>query len=241
MRFWTLLAPLVFVLLSANGAVAQSPAPPVLHYCMGCNLSGATLTGADFSGVTYVGTNFGGAALERASFRGAHLVAANFQSANLRGAAFDDVDCTACNFEGAKLDGATFSGIRMVAANFADFSAVLSDADLRGLLGGCVACNFRSATLAGRDFSGVTMIDVDLSRADLRNSRFNGAVLCWYVVNGSQRSPKCNKLSGARVEGASFLGVLICADPSAAQSCSAVTATALRHDSESTLAGATLP
>jgi len=241
MKFWALLAAVVLAWSLRQDAVAQTASPAILHYCMGCNFSAATLSGGDFSGVTYVGTNFAGTLLERASFRGAHLVAANFQGADLRGAAFDDVECMACNFEGAKLDAATFAGVRMIAANFSGFSAAVSDADLRGLMGGCVACSFRSAMLAGRDLSGVTMIDVDLSQADLRNARFNGAVLCWYVVNGSQRGAKCNKLTGARVDGASFLGILICADPSEARSCTAVTAADLRRQSEATLAGATLP
>lgn len=208
---------------------------------MGCNFAGSKLSDTDFSGVTYVGPNFAGAVLDHASFRGAHLVAANFQGADLRSVVFDDSDCTACNFQDAKLDGASFSGVRIVAANFEAFSSAISDDALRALLAGCVACNFKAASLAGRDLSGVTMIGTDFAQADLRNARFNGAVLCWYVVNEAQHTTKCVTLADARVTGASFLGVLICADPSEARSCTAVNATALRRDSGSALAGAALP
>lgn len=175
------------------------------------------------------GCNFAGSKLSDADFSGVTYVV------------FDDSDCTACNFQDAKLDGASFSGVRIVAADFEGFSSAISDDALRGLLAGCVACNFKAASLAGRDLSGVTMIGTDFGQADLRNARFNGAVLCWYVVNGEQQTTRCVTLAGARVTGASFLGVLICADPSEARSCTAVNATALRRDSGSALAGAALP
>lgn len=211
------------------------------HFCAGCNFAGAQLAGSDFSGGVYVGSNFAGAVLERASFRGSKLVAANFQGADLRGAAFDNAECTACNFEGAKFDGATFSGARIVAANFAGFSAVVGDDQLRALLSGCYFCNFRAASLAGRDLSGASLIGIDFSQADLRNTRFDGAVLCWYVIDGAQRTPKCVTLQGARVQGASFTGALICTDPTEARTCTAVAAAALRRDTGSELSGAVLP
>lgn len=241
MRLWVLPVALLLAWSWSFDAVAQTAPPGTLHYCTGCNFVGSTLSNADFSDVTYVGSTFAGAVLDHASFRGAHLVAANFQSADLRDAVFDDSDCTACNFQDAKLDGASFSGVRIVAANFEGFSSQISDDALRALLAGCVACNFKGASLAGRDLSGVTMIGADLAQADLRNARFNGAVLCWYVVNGALHTTKCITLAGARVTGASFLGVLICADPSEARSCTAVNATALRRDSGSALTGAALP
>jgi uncharacterized protein YjbI with pentapeptide repeats len=212
-----------------------------LHLCMECSFAGSQLAKADFSDVVYVGANFAGATLRGASFRGAKLVAANFQGADLQNADFDDVECTACNFQGAKFDGATFSAARIVAANFLGFSGNLADAALRDLLAGCFVCNFRTASLAGRDLSGVSLIGVDLSQADLRGTKFNGAVLCWYVIDGAQRQTKCDSMQGARVGGASFLGVLLCADPTEARSCVAVTADSLRRYSGSALDGATLP
>lgn len=199
------------------------------------------MPGSDFTGVVYVGTNFAGAELQRASFRGAKLVAANFQGADLRGAAFDGAECTACNFQSATFDGATFSGVRIVAANFSGFLGAVADDQLRELLGGCFVCDFRTSSLAGRDLSGVSLLGVDLSEADLRNAKFNGAVLCWYAVDGAQRVTKCDAMQGARVEGASFRGARICADPADPRTCAPVTAASLRKESGSALKGAALP
>jgi uncharacterized protein YjbI with pentapeptide repeats len=226
MKLWTLPAALALIC-----AVQQ-------HFCMGCNFAGSQLAGADFGSGVYTASNFARAQLERASFRGARLVAANFQGADLTGAAFDDALCVACNFKDAKLDRATFSGVQIVAANFEGFAASVSDADLRDLLSGCMTCNFASASLAGRDLSGIAIIGVDFSKADLRNSRFDGTALCWYAVNGSQRTPACDKFGGALVAGASFSGVLICDDPAQKSTCSAVSADALRRDTGSPLTGA---
>jgi uncharacterized protein YjbI with pentapeptide repeats len=235
-RPWIL--PVALVIFGSYGLTAGAEN---LRVCMGCNFAGSQLANADFSDVVYVGSNFAGAALRGASFRGAKLVAVNFQGADLQNGDFDDAECTACNFQGAKLDNATFSASRMVAANFLGFSSNVSDAALRDLFGGCFACNFRAASLAGRDLSGASLIGVDLSQADLRGTKFNGAVLCWYVIDGAQRQTKCDTMQGARVGGATFLGVLLCADPTEARSCTAITAEALRRDSGSPLDGATLP
>jgi uncharacterized protein YjbI with pentapeptide repeats len=225
----------------AFGLLLAALVAPPLHFCGGCNFAGSQLANTDFSNVVYVGSNFAGAELRGASFHGAKLVAANFQGADLSQADFDDVECTACNFQGAEFDGASFSNVRMVAANFGGFSGKLADASLRSLLGGCIFCDFREASLAGRDLSGTVLIGVDLSQADIRNAKFNGAVLCWYIVNGTKRATKCDTMKGAQTAGASFAGVLLCTDPTEAQSCTAVPADVLKQDSGSALEGATTP
>jgi uncharacterized protein YjbI with pentapeptide repeats len=212
-----------------------------LHFCVGCNFAGLQLSGADFAGGVYVATNFAGANLTGASFRGAQLVAANFQGANLQGVAFDAAQCTACNFEGTQLDGATFSGARMTASNFSGFKAAVGDSELRELFSRCVACGFHAASLAGRDFSGAVLAGVDFSQADLRNTRFDNATLCWYAIDGTQRVTKCASLAGARLEGASFRNVRVCADPADPASCAPVSADSLRRYSGSPLTGAILP
>jgi uncharacterized protein YjbI with pentapeptide repeats len=240
MRLSTLFGALVFVAFAGSAAWAQSGEPEP-HYCLGCNFAGSQLAGHDFSGDVLAGANFAGAQLSGASFRGAKIVAGNFQGADLSRVTFDGMECTACNFQGAKLDDATFSGVRMLAANFAGFAAAVTGGALRDLLGGCVSCNFQAASLASRDLSGISMIGVDLTGADLRNTRFDGAVLCWPTVNGSQRGTKCVTLKDARVEGASFRGLRLCGDPSDPAACTPVTAAALQRDSGSTLSGAALP
>jgi uncharacterized protein YjbI with pentapeptide repeats len=231
----------LFVALLVFSSAAAAAETANLRFCFGCNFAGTQFASTDFSDVVYVGSNFAGAPLHGASFRGAKLVAANFQGADLSASDFDDSECTACNFEGAKLDGASFDSARLVAANFVGFSGKVTDETLRGLLSECYACSFRGASFRGRDLSGLSMIGVDLSGADLRDAKLNGAVLCWYAIDGNVRKTQCAKMKGAQAAGASFAGVLVCVDPVEAQSCTAVTADELRRDSGSVLEGATLP
>lgn len=201
---------------------ASASAPPKL--CTGCDESGASLEGADFSAAIYIGANFEGADLRRASFRGAKLVGANFNKADLRDAVLDASDCVGCNFSGAQLDGASFTGATIVAANFAGFSSALDDAGLRELLARCVACSFQRAALANRNLSNLVLYAVDFSGADLRGTDFGSSVLCWYDGKGAQRAATCDKFANARTDGANFTGVVICDEPAERQHCAAVPA-----------------
>jgi uncharacterized protein YjbI with pentapeptide repeats len=199
------------------------------------------LAGLDFSAAIYVGSNFAHADLRHASFRGAKLIASDFEGADLRGAILDASDCTACNFEGAKMDQASFSGARMTVVNFDGFRSVLATAQLRDLLEGCVVCNFHAGRLAGRDFSGLRLIAVDFSGADLRDSTFEGAVLCWYDTQGKRRIEKCDSMRGAQVRDVNFRDVQLCAKPMERRGCSAVDPETLRSYTDSKLEGAILP
>lgn len=211
-----------------------------LRFCMECNFSGRPLANSDFSRSVLIGSNFAGAVLTWSSFRGAKLVAANFEGADLRDAAFDGADCTACNFHGSRLDEATFAGARMTAANFSGLHAAIADAALRQLLARCAACNFQTAELTGRDLSGGSLIGVDFSKADLRRTRFDGAALCWYSLDGTQRTIRCDTLQGAQVKAASFRSVRLCGDPSDPHTCTVVAPSVLQRQSGSSLEGATL-
>jgi uncharacterized protein YjbI with pentapeptide repeats len=208
--------------------------------CTGCNFAGAQLAGSDLTNAVYIGTNFEGTNLAHASFRGAKLLAANFQGADLKGAIFDGAQCTACNFAAAELDGATFAGVQMLAASFKGFAASVDDAQLRALLSGCISCNFQSGRLAGRDLSGATLISVNFSQADLRSTKFDGAVICWYSVDESQRATKCDSMANAQVEGASFRNVQLCDDPIERRACVTVDAQTLRSSTGSGLTGAVI-
>jgi uncharacterized protein YjbI with pentapeptide repeats len=219
----------------------QSVATSAPKLCSGCNFAGAQLSGTDLTNAVYIGANFEGANLERVSFRNAKIIAGNFKDADLRGAAFDGAECLACNFLGAKLDGATFLGSRMIAANFKGFTASVDSQQLRGLLSGCISCNFSGASLAGRDFSGLTLISVDLSQADLRNTKFDGAVLCWYSVNGAQRTLTCDKIADAIVDGATFHNVQLCDNPLERQGCAPVDMETLRKQTGLPLSGTPPP
>ena len=171
------------------GAIAAAGVP---KFCMGCDFKGQRVGAADFSNGVYFGANFEAADLSGASFRGARLIGANFDKANLTAAAFDGADCLACNFSGAKIDGATFSGVRMAAANFSGFAARVDNAQLRNLLRGCIVCNFSKGKFTGYDLAQVPMLNVDFGHADLRQVRFDGAIMCWYDGVGSKRALACD-------------------------------------------------
>jgi|HubBroStandDraft_5_1064220.scaffolds.fasta_scaffold00469_6 uncharacterized protein YjbI with pentapeptide repeats len=213
---------LVLAILVIVAASTSFGAGAVQKFCMGCDYKTQKLQGADFAGGVYFGANFEGADLTRASFRSARIIAANFKNANLTAAAFDGADCLACNFSGAKLDGATFTQVRLAAANFAGFAAHLENAQLRNLLAGCVVCNFSKATLTGYDLAELPLVNVDLGHADLRQVRFDGAIMCWYDGMAAKRAMACDKLGGAQIEGASFVGIRVCEDPLEAASCTIV-------------------
>jgi len=215
----SVLCALAIVVGTTAIAVAAIP-----KFCMECNFSGQNIPGSDLSNGVYFASNFESADLAGASFRGSRVVAANFEKSDLRGAAFDGVDCLACNFAAAKLDGATFARSAMAAANFAGFDSRVDTIQLRSLLAGCIACNFSKAQLRGQDLSELPLISIDFSKADLRQVRFDGAMLCWYHNAGPQRQIQCDKLGGAQTAGATFAGVQVCDDPLDRASCSAVPA-----------------
>lgn len=212
----------------APSSTPQAAATSAPKLCTGCNFANAQLSGSDFTRATYIGVNFDTASLAHVSFRDAKILAANFKGADLSGAAFNGAECLACNFAGAKLDGATFIGVQMIAANFERFAASVDTPQLRGLISSCISCNFSGGTLAGKDFSGLTIISVDFSKADLRNSRFDNAVLCWYNVNGTQRAMSCDKMAGALVDGTTFNNVQVCDNPLERQGCAPVDPETLR-------------
>lgn len=211
-----------FYVAAILAAGTASGAGAVPKYCMGCDLKAEHLAGADFSNGVYFGSNFKDADLSGASFRGARIIAANFSDANLSAAAFDGSDCLACNFSGAKLDGATFLQARMAASNFSGFAAHLDNAQLRNLLAGCTVCNFSKGRFTGYDLALTPIVDVDFSGADLRQVRFDGAIMCWYDGFGVKRAMSCDKLGGAKVDGASFAGIRVCEDPLDARTCAVV-------------------
>jgi len=209
----------ILVIVAASTAFG---AGAVQKFCMGCDYKAQSLKGADFAGGVYFGSNFEGADLTGASFRSARIIAANFAKANLSAAAFDGVDCLACNFSGAKLDGSTFMQVRMAAANFSGFAAHMDNVQLRNLLAGCVVCDFKKGTLTGYDLAAVPLVNVDFGHADLRQVRFDGAIMCWYEGTGTKRALSCDKLGGAQIEGASFVGIRVCEDPLEATTCTVV-------------------
>jgi uncharacterized protein YjbI with pentapeptide repeats len=232
---------ITFAALCAFALSIYSPQPvaaSVPRVCTGCNFAGSQLSGMDFSNVVYVGANFARADLERANFAGAKLIGANFRDADLRGANFENANCTGCNLKGAKLDGVRFTGARMTGANLDGFDGAVDNGELRALLEGCVGCNLNSAQLARRDLSALRLVGISFAQADLRNTNFDGATMCW---RNSDEKVQCDDMRAAQVGGASFRGVKICDSDEMGSACQAVDGQTLREYSGSTLSGATLP
>ena len=150
------------------------------------------------------------------------MIAANFAKANLSAAAFDGADCLACNFSDAKLDGATFFQVRMAAANFSGFASRLDNGQIRNLLAGCIVCNFSKGKFIGYDLADLPILNIDFGHADLRQVRFDGAIMCWYDGMGAKRAMSCDKLGGAQIDGASFASIKVCDDPLDAPTCTVV-------------------
>ncbi len=98
----------------------------------------------------------------------------------------------------------------------------MDNAQLRNLLAGCTVCNFSKARLTGYDLAQLTIVDVDFGHADLRQVRFDGAIMCWYSYAATKRAMSCDTLSGAQVAGASFAAIRICEDPLDARTCTVV-------------------
>lgn len=116
------------------------------------NLSGRTLTGISFEGVSmrnvvcngaegssvsFAAANcilgaFRGAVFIDSSFRGARLKYADFAGAVLQNVDFEGADLTEASFVGARLTGSTFAS---AAAQGADFSGCTLSAEQRNELG----------------------------------------------------------------------------------------------------------
>lgn len=249
---------------SARPAVASVPA-----HCVGCDFSHSDQHGKDFEGVSYVGADFSGANLQHADFRNAKLVGADFKDADLTGADLSNANLIGVALRGAKLAGANLTNVKATGVDVRGVGEGLTDAQLRGLFGHCTGCDAAGANVSGRDLSGVKMVGADMrnanagrtrftnadlvgvafQNADLHDSDFGGAAVCWY--NGDYRSdgsygsytrsdPQCLDLAGANVSGADFRTAKICSGDRE-RKCSTVDASMLRKLSHSSLAGALLP
>ena len=135
--------------------------------CQECDLSlaslvGANLSGADLSGADLSGADLSGADLSDSDLLGASLWLANLREANLVGADLTGIDLEAANLSGANLSMADLSGAKLFLVNLsmADLSgANLADADLFGAdLSGVI----------GADFSGALNVPVDANEVGLQ-------------------------------------------------------------------------
>lgn len=78
--------------------------------CPACDLSGASLPGADLSGAVLRDANLSGADLSTANLTNASLARTNLSTANLKGAQLDGAKLGLANLKDAQLDGASLTG-----------------------------------------------------------------------------------------------------------------------------------
>jgi len=201
--------------LTVNGAGGKAKAkttltvaaPPVNETCqtesnnlVGCNLSYASLPGADLKlanmrNVSLVHTDLEGANLERALVYEARLEGANLEGASLAGVQ-SGLDTGApsalpehwqltdghligpdADLEGAQLEGADLEGVDLEGANLrANLTgALLSGADLEGA--GLEHADLRGADVEGANLKGANLEHAELAGSDLYDAIFAGAAV----------------------------------------------------------------
>jgi uncharacterized protein YjbI with pentapeptide repeats len=181
-----------FAAIGAPGALAQSQpvawSPSYVGTCATCELSGRNLTGWTLSGA-----NYSEAKLDYSVMRGVQATGVNFERADLTGA-----DMRGAVLTNAKLADAIFAGTRLqeVQASGADLS--------RALMHGA---SLQDAVMIGANFEEAELIIARLEDADLSATNFQGAVfdranLRGTIFNGANF--KDARFSGADIAGASF-------------------------------------
>lgn len=182
----------IFAAVTAPAALAQGQpvawSPSYVGTCATCELSGRNLTGWTLSGA-----NYSEAKLDYSVMRGVQATGVNFESADLTGA-----DMRGAVLTNAKLADGVFAGTRLqeIKASGADFR--------RALLHGA---SLQDAVMIGANFEDAELIIARLENADLSTANFKGAVfdranLRGAVFNGAIFTDA--RMSGADVAGASF-------------------------------------
>jgi uncharacterized protein YjbI with pentapeptide repeats len=188
----------------------------LLNHCIGCNLAGKDMRGADLHGISMIGANLrrvnlDGAHLSDIRFTGVDLDDANLDNSDLRGAQFVGASLRGTTFAHANLDGATFTGVSLTRTN-------LVDGNKRGLIRTCTGCNLEGIDLSGADlrsikFVGSNLRDAKLVKTDLRDAQLVGANMRSSDLSGAQLSGGVlvgTNMSGATVHGAAFGNVELC-------------------------------
>ncbi len=167
---------------------------------------GATLFGADFSGVDLTNSNLWKADLRGADLRNANLHDAILYLADLQGANLTRAVLVRANLSQAKVTGALFEEANLYGANLTSTDlhevilkhAHLTRASLNGaiLTGADLSGVTMSEAFVGADLSGATLVDAKLDRsnfdgsrlvnADLRGADLSGALLRRVTLSGAQ-------------------------------------------------------
>ncbi|MHC4955605.1 MAG: pentapeptide repeat-containing protein [Planctomycetota bacterium] len=204
-----------------------------------CDLCGAELAGAEWSGASLPGLRFCRADLDGANMESALLDGANFRRARLREARLDGASLAKATFDRALLGRAQLRHARALKASFlganlveADLTAAclerakFAEADLRDAR--LVRADLSRATLSkaqidGADFSRANlasafMAHLDLRRANWTGARFEGAILIRCHLEGlslpgaifDRASLLDAHLTATDMPGASFRGANLC-------------------------------
>ena len=156
----------------------------------GADLSGLSLTDADFTGANLTNANLQGADLTQANLTGAILRGAKLQNDGMIQATISDADFTGANLTDAKLGQATAHGTIFVKANLSGVN--FGQAEMQGakLTGATLnGADFTQADLTGANLSGADVSGATFTQATLTNTNFKGAtgLLPWstYVLIGA--------------------------------------------------------
>jgi uncharacterized protein YjbI with pentapeptide repeats len=133
-------------------------------------LSGANMSGTDFSGAHLPGENLTGATLTNANLTGADLATVTLTNANVAGANLTNATFTDCSSFAVCADGGTLTGANFSGANF-------SDANLTGSTSVFELTDFTGATLTNAIFTGATLTGVIFTSATLTGANFTGTLL----------------------------------------------------------------
>jgi len=174
----------------------------ILAHCMGCDLSGRNLRGADLRNVRLTGVNLSGTDLSNAKLDGAHFTGVNLAGVRLDGASLVNAKFVGTNINGISLRGANTSGLTMAGVSLSEMD--FRNLDVRALLNSCVGCNLAGADLRNLDLHGITLIGANFEGADLRGINLSGARLDG--ANFQNANLRGANLRNASFSGASFDG-----------------------------------
>ena len=160
----------------------------------GTNLSTADLSGAKLQKLNLSGTNFSDAELEQTDltgviidkttrFEGATLTGVNLSETQLTGFDFSEMNLSQSRFDKSVLDGVKFVDSDLTGVSFAE-------ATLKNI-------SFSEANLGHVDFTRTQMAAVNLSKVNLRGSRFVN-------THAAKADLRASNLSAAAIEGSDF-------------------------------------
>ena len=162
--------------------------------CVGCDLSGANLSGLFLENVN----------LEKANLQGANLESARLTGANLNNAQLENANLTNVNLSNAKLENSQLQKANLRSAGL--FRANLKGANLKNV--NLSGASLRQANLSGAnlenanfytDWNRATLTGANLSNANLSGANLQRATLTDANLSGAN-------LSGANLQSATLRG-----------------------------------